>query len=184
MKKITETINNDDITFLKSLLGKNLEAYYCDRFTFNTVAFGIVYFTTNKGNFSLNSTLKAIDYYGTEEEVSYFHLDHNQQKRKSLLDNVEIIKHEINSKINKIILINDSTSTNLNEDNYIYCTTTGIIFEFDEGRQLGFERSELDEGICVRTGYNLIEKFTPVEELIEDIDKKYSPTCKRELIEL
>ncbi len=179
------TLNNNDIDFLKSLKGKNFETYYCDRFTFNTSAYGIVYFNIAKQSFALTNMLEEMNYFRAKDDNAVFHIKHDIKERKSLLVNVELIKHEINNKIEKIYIVNDTTSLTFDNVEYQYITTMGIVFEVEGGRQFGFERTvDFSEDIFVIIGNDVINKFVPVENNIKDQDPKAKPSCKRDIIEL
>ncbi len=177
------TLNTEEIDFLKSLIGKEFKSYYCDRFRFNSSAYGIIYFDIANNSFALTNMLEEMDYFKAVEENAVFHFKHNITKRESLLDNIELVKHEINSKIEKIYIVNDTTSLTFNGTVYQYITTMGIIFEIEGERQIGFERTvDFSEDIDVQVGYNVINNFVPVEDNIADQDLRSNPTCKRDVI--
>ena len=101
------------------------------------------------------------------------------------MDNIELIEHDVNSKIEKIYIVNDTTSLTFNGTEYQYITTMGIIFEIEGERQIGFERTvDFSEDIDVQVGYNVINNFVPVEDNIADQDKNSNPTTKRDIIQL
>lgn len=179
------TLSNEEMIFLKSLIGKKFKSYYCDRFRFNSMAYGIIYFDITNNNFALTNMLEEMNYFKAKENNAVFHFKHNITKRESLLDNIELIKHDVNSKIEKIYIINDTTSLTFDGAKYQYTTTMGIIFEIEKGRQIGFERTvNFSEDIDVQVGYNVIENFVPVEDNIVDQDKNTNPACKRDIIQL
>jgi len=66
---------------------------------------------------------------------------------------------------------------------YEVLITRGIIFKFKDGHELSFEKNIwFSEDITVEKGYDLIERFTPVEEFAEGWSGNYSGECVRELI--
>lgn len=179
------TLNTEEIDFLKSLIGKEFKSYYCDRFRFNSSAYGIIYFDIANNSFALTNMLEEMDYFKAKEDNAVFHFKDNITKRESLLDNIELIEHDVNSKIEKIYIVNDTTSLTFNGTEYQYITTMGIIFEIEGERQIGFERTvDFSEDIDVQLGYNVINSFVPVEDNIADQDKNSNPTTKRDIIQL
>ena len=53
MIKNQSIINNNDLEFLKSLINKKFDSFFCDKFIFNTMAYGIVYFKIGTKEFSI-----------------------------------------------------------------------------------------------------------------------------------
>lgn len=60
--------------------------------------------------------------------------------------------------------------------NYIFCRWKGISFEKDN--------VPFSEEIIIRRGYNLLEKFTDVNDFLEGWEKGILAECHREVIEM
>lgn len=70
-------------------------------------------------------------------------------------------------------------------DDYEVWLTRGIIFSVD-GRGISFEKDNVlfSEEIIIRRGYNLLEKFTDVNDFLEGWEKGILAECHREVIEM
>ena len=66
---------------------------------------------------------------------------------------------------------------------YEVMLTRGIIFKFEDGHELSFEKNIwFSEDITVEKGYDLIQRFTPVSEFAEGWSDDYRGECSREMI--
>ena len=70
-------------------------------------------------------------------------------------------------------------------DDYEVWLTRGIIFSVD-GREISFEKDNVPFSveIIIRHGYNLLEKFTDVNDFLEGWEKGILAECHREVIEM
>ena len=185
MVKTQSLLSNEEIEFLKGLINKKFDSYYCDKFTFNTMAYGVVYFKAGNTNFSITNFLEPIDYLGDFEDGGVFKINKEISEKKSLLENVELIKHTVNSKIKNIYLVNDVQSIEDNNETYEFTSTVAVIFEVEDNYQIGFERTiYFSEDINVLQGYNVAEKLTPTNNFLEQIEKNNNPKSTREIIKL
>ena len=93
----------------------------------------------------------------------------------------------INSKIKSIYVVNDFMSIKYEGEIYKFSSTVGIIFKQEDSNEISFEIGTwFSEMITIQKGYNLIEKFTPVDDFIDEWEEwaEYNPSCSREIIEL
>ena len=185
MIKNQSMFTNIELEFLKTLVGKKFDSFFCDKFTFNTMAYGIIYFKIGTKEFSITNLQEPIDCLGDIEDGGVFKINYDVKERKSLLENIELIKHSVNSKIKNIYIVNDKQSIESNNELYEYETTVGFIFEVEDNYQIGFERTVFfSEDINVIQGYEIVNKFVSVDELLEQYDKEYNPKCSREIIKI
>lgn len=76
-------------------------------------------------------------------------------------------------------------NTSLIISNYEFNSTVGLIFLLEDSREISFEIGTwFSEMITIQKGYNLIEKFTPTDDFIEEWEdcEGYIPNAKRDVI--
>ena len=88
-------------------------------------------------------------------------------------------------RIDYITVVNEHQKVKNLKDDYEVWLTRGIIFSVD-GREISFEKDNVpfSEEIIIRRGYNLLEKFTDVNDFLEGWEKGILAECHREVIEM
>ena len=128
-----------------------------------------------------------MDYYGEQEDVALFKMESIPYENvNSLVQGQEMLETPVNSIISDVIIVNEKQQ--LFKNNmliYEVLITRGIIFKFEDGHELSFEKNIwFSEDISVEKGYDLIERFSPTTEFEEGWSGNYSGKCSRELISL
>lgn len=185
MKRIEARFTTEDMEMIRAMIGKTMTKYKCDPFEYSSSVYGIVGFMVESESFSITNLVEVMDYYGSEEDVAMFRI-----KRKpfseihSLIQDQEMIETPVESKIVEIYVVNDHQKL-YEKDVQIYevSVTRGIIFKFEDGHELSFEKNIwFSEDITVEKGYDLIQRFSPVEEFNEGWSGDYRGECYREII--
>ena len=66
---------------------------------------------------------------------------------------------------------------------YEVLVTRGIIFKFNDGHELSFEKNIwFSEDITVEKGYDLIQRFTPTTEFEEGWSGNFHGKCSRDIV--
>ena len=103
-----------------------------------------------------------------------------------MLEGEEMIDFPICSTIKEIRVINENQR--LYHDNvqtYDVYTARGLIFIFDDDRELSFEKPVwFSEDIYIKKGYNLFDKFVPVDNFSDGWEdcEGYTAKCEREIV--
>ncbi len=130
-------------------------SYKCDPFLFSTSVYGIVGIQLEDSSYSFTNTLEVMDYYGASEEVAYFRiLPSVYDDIHSLVQNQEMVETPIGSIIEDVIIVNECQRLfEKGIQTYEIMVTRGIIFKFDEGNELSFEKNIwFSEDITVERG--------------------------------
>ena len=169
MKEINNLIN---INLLKKLKGNNFNKYKHERFIFTNTVTGIIGIMIDNKSYELTNEFKSIDYLGLDDEATFIDLkEENWDDIKSITDN-EIIVQEVNEAIKDIIVVNDNYKVyDNNVLTYDYTVTRSIIFKFNE-YEISFSKQDcwFSQEIEVNKGYNLINKISSGEDLLEEND--------------
>ena len=180
MKKIDIRLNHDEIALLKSFIGTEFKSISHESFIFTNSVSGTVQFNINNKIFYLYSDIEPLEHFGSIEDTAIWSLE----TQKYVGVNVEnFVTTPIKEIIRKIILVQENQRIYENEEQtYDVWVTRGIIFDFGN-HQISFEKAIwFSEEIYIQKGYNLIEKFTPTENFLEDWDNGIVPECTRELV--
>ncbi len=185
MKTIDIRFSASDMAEIKSMVGKRMIGYKCDPFIFSTSVYGIVGIHLEDASYAFTNSLEVMDYYGDPEDVARFRIIKTKYTDiKSLVQDQVMIETPVDSIIANVVVINECQRL-FEKGIQIYevMVTRGVIFEFEDGHELSFEKNIwFSEDITVEKGYHLIERFTPVEEFAEGWSDDYRGECFRELI--
>ena len=187
MKQIDIRFSASDMSLIQSMIGKRLIKYKCDPFEFSTSVYGIVGIALEDSAYAFTNLIEVMDYYGEQEDVALFKMKRIPfSSIHSLIQNQAMVETPMDSIISEIIVVNEQQQLFENDEQiYEVLLTRGIIFKFEDGHELSFEKSIwFSEDIAVEKGYNLIERFTPVNEFSEGWSGEYRGECSRELISL
>lgn len=187
MKKIDIRFNKIMMKNLKDSIGKVFKKYECDPFDVNPSVYGIIGVYIDKNVYKFTNFCEVLDYYGKDEDIAV--LKFNISDPKEIVTCVvggEMIETPIDSIIDKIYVVNEHQKLFHNgTQTYDVWITRGIIFFLKDGREVSFEKDVwFSEFISIQRGYNLIEKFEPVDEFLEGWEgcEGYTPECSREVI--
>lgn len=126
-----------------------------------------------------------MDYYGEQEDVALFKMEHiSFQDIHSFVQGQTVVETPVESVISEVIVVNERQKLfENNKQTYEVLVTRGIIFKFEDGHELSFEKNIwFSEDISVEKGYDLIDRFTPTTEFDEGWSDEYRGNCSRELI--
>ena len=86
-----------------------------------------------------------------------------------------------------IDVINDLEAVTFEGEERTFQSTKGIIFRLSSGNEISFEVDTwFSEMITIQRGYNLIDKFTSVDDFLEEWEdcKGYTATVERTIVSL
>lgn len=186
MKKINHCFDKSTIELLKSLKNANFDKLQCDEFTFRQAFYGTVALYVGNRCFELSNLTETTDYFGTQEDVGQF-------KFRELINEVytpytdgKQMTISRKERISHIILVYENQQL-FESGNQIYDVdlVRGIILEFSDSYQFGFEKSIwFSEIIEFHRGYNVIQDFRDCKEFENDWQDPYNGKCSRCMIEL
>ncbi len=187
MTIIDNRFSIETIDTLKSLINKQLKKIKHTAFFYRPAAYGIVGLFIGDDVYKITNFLEVQDYYGKQEDIAYFRFEPSQPSEiVSLLDDVEMIDFPIGGKIKEIRVVNENQRLYHNDDQtYDVYTVRGMIFVFDDGRELSFEKPVwFSEEIYIKKGYNLYDKFVSEEHFSEGWEgcDEYIAKCTREIV--
>lgn len=185
MEKIDVRFSAADMAVVKNMVGKKMVKYKCDPFEFSTSVYGIVGISFEDASFAFTNFIEPLDYYGEQEDVAVFKIEQMPfQSIHSFIQNQTMIEMPIESIVSEVQVVNECQQLFENEkQTYEVLLTRGIIFIFEDGHELSFEKNIwFSEEITVEKGYDLIERFTPTSEFGEGWSENYRGECSREII--
>ena len=102
----------------------------------------------------------------------------------SFVQGQTMVETPVESVISEVIVVNERQKLfENNKQTYEVLVTRGIIFKFEDGHELSFEKNIwFSEDITVGKGYNLIDRFTPASEFEEGWSGPLRGECFREII--
>lgn len=187
MKLIDVRFSVSDMAMIQKMIGKKLVKYKCDPFEYTTSVYGIVGVSLEDAAYAFTNFVEVMDYYGKQEDVAHFQMQVMPFSNiHSMVQNQTMIETPVGNVISEVIVVNEIQQL-FENDTLIYevYLTRGIIFKFDDGHELSFEKNIwFSEEISVEKGYNLIDRFAPTTEFSEGWSGKYRGECSRELISI
>ncbi len=187
MKQIDVRFNNEELDFIKAMVGKVLKKYKCDSFEFSTAVYGIVGICTSESTYAITNKISVLDYYGSMEDVAVFGIEKRSEAEiQSLVSGNTMISMPVNKLIQEVDIINEHQQVfENNQKAYDVWLTRGIIIKLEDDMEISLEKNVwFSEMITVDRGTNLLEKFTPVEEFAEDWEGDFRGECSREIIKV
>lgn len=182
------TFDKMTINLLNGLIGAMFESYACDPFEFSPSVFGVVGFKIENRYYQLTCNLEKIDRFWREDEVAMLRFDKcGDHMPASRMDGGAMINTPVYDTIIQIDLINDLESVSFKNEKRSICSTKGIIFHLLSGNEISFEVDTwFSEMITIQRGYNLIDKFTPVDDFLEEWEgcEGYTTSVERKIISL
>lgn len=184
MKTVDISFSNTDM--LKGMIGQVFEKYKCDPFVFSPSVYGIVGFYIGKNIFRMTSLQKVVSRFYADEEVATFQFAHaTDDEIVTLMDNGQMIETPVKDTIKVIDVINDYETVSHNGEERTLISTKGIIFYLDGGNEISFEIGTwFSEFITIRKGYELIQKFTQIQDFLEEWEDSvgYEADARREVV--
>ncbi len=187
MNTIDNRFSNETIVILKSLINRTLKKIKHNKFMYGPGVYGIVGLYIDDNVYKISNLIEVQDYFGKLEDVAYFRFESSQSSQiVSLLDGEGMIDYQIGSIIKEIRIVNENQRLyHNNEQTYNVYTVRGLIFVFDDGRELSFEKPVwFSEDIYVEKGYGLYSKFTSEDDFAEGWEdcEGYTTKCTRKII--
>lgn len=167
---ITTIISENEMNLLKNMIGKTFNKYKCDPFISSPMVYGIIGIYVDGKPFKITSLLKEVKRFLTTDEVAQFKITETTDNNiKTFMDNGKMIETPVNSKIKSISIVNDYQTITHNDESYEFSSTVGFIFMLEDSREISFEIGTwFSEMITIQRGYDLIEKFTKIDEFLEE----------------
>jgi len=187
MKRIDVSFSASEMAEIYSMIGKKMVKYKCDPFEFSTSVYGIVGVSLEDTDYAFTNMIDVMDYYGEQEDVALFKVERKPfSSVHSLIQNQIMIETPVEATISEILVVNEQQRLFENEEQiYEVLLTRGIIFRFQDGHELSFEKNIwFSEDITVEKGYDLLRKFTPTTEFNEGWSGNYRGECSREIVTL
>lgn len=185
MKKIDVRFSASDLAEIQGLVGKRMVKYKCDPFEFSSSVYGVVGVAFEDVSFAFTNLAEARDYYGEQEDVAVFKIERRPfSDIQSLIQNQEMLDMPVGDVVSKVVIVNECQQLFENgEQTYEVWLTRGIIFQFEDGHELSFEKNIwFSEDITVEKGYDLISRFSPTTEFNEGWTDCYRGECSRKII--
>lgn len=194
MKSINIALPKDTYKLLEDMIGRMFVKISCNKFIYSNAVYGIVGIYVDKNVYKITNFVDVLDYYGKTEDVAVFKFE------KTYIDDIESAVQDeamhdipIDKKIIKIDVVNENQVQYKNYkimyDNWV---TRGIIFYFDDGSEISFEKDIwFSEDIYVERGKNLLDTFASVDEFSdawklddENDISEYTGTAKRKILSI
>lgn len=185
MKKIDVRFSASEMAEIQKMVGKKMVKYKCDPFEFSTSVYGIVGVVFEDADYAFTNLTEVMDYFGEQEDVALFKFEKRPiSSIQSLIQNQIMIEIPVESTVSEVLVVNENQQLFENgEQIYEVLLTRGIIFKFEDGHELSFEKNIwFSEDITVEKGYDLLKRFTPETEFDEGWSGNYSGACYREII--
>ena len=182
------SFNSTTTMMLRDIIGKTLDLFCCDRFEFSPCVFGIVGFKIERTFYKLTCNLEKTTRFWSEDEIVQLRFEEcGSQKPKSRMDGGAMIDTPVHDTIVKIDLINDLESVAFENEQRTLYSTKGIIFHLSSGNEISFELDTwFSEMITIQRGYGLIDRFTTVDDFLEEREdcEGYKATVERRIVSL
>ena len=178
------SFSNADI--FQGMIGKTFEKYKCDPFVFSPSVYGIIGFYIGADIFELTALHESVNRFYSDEDVAVFRIRKAEEEEiVTFMDEGKMIETPVRDTIYSIDLIKDYETVSHRGEDRTLISTKGIIIHLNDGNEISFEIGTwFSEFITIQKGYNLIEKFTPTQEFIEEWEgcNGYDANVRREVI--
>ena len=173
---------------LSGMIGKHFEQYECDPFVFTPNVFGIVGFRIDGETYKITGNLEVVQRFFHEEDVAVMRFSRCQPGEiVSMMDDGKMIDNPVEDVIVAIDVVNDHECVEHEGIQKELVSTKGIIFHLAGGNEISFEIGTwFSEMITIQRGYNLIDKFTTLDDFKEDWEdcEGYMAKVSREVVVL
>lgn len=185
---ITNTFSDSEINIFKSMIGKKFDRFKSDPFVYSPMVYGLVGLYVDGAAYKLTALCKTAKRFLSSEEIAMFHIEQTTDANiKTFMDGGKLIETSVSSKIVAIDIVNDHQTLDHNGKTSSFDCSVGIIFHLEDKREISFEiKTWFSEMITIKKGYNLINKFTPVNDFLEEWEgcDGYVAKCSREVLTL
>lgn len=177
MKTIDIRLKPEEVSKLRSLIGKELSAYWHDEFHYTQSSSQIVKIVAGDKEYYIYSFAEELDYFGSSEDVAVWSLS---DEKFPIVDKKTFVKTPVNETIKGITLIQENQCVfDENGQTYDVWLTRGIVFDLGD-RQIAFEKDVwFSEEIIVHRGYELLTKFASTKDFGKEWDKSVRTECSR-----
>ncbi len=186
--EIDISITEKTLSILRNMIGKKFKKFRSDPFIFSPSVFGIVGIFIDGKSYSITSLLEEKNRFFEQTEVAVLKIVETEDKNiVSKMDGGAMVETPVMDTIQSISVVNDIECVTHNEDKRVFKSSKGIIFHMKSGNEISFEIGTwFSEFITIMKGYDLIQKFTPIGEFIDEWDETagYIPEVSREIIRL
>lgn len=185
MKQIDVRFSAVDIEAINKMVGRTMDKYKCDPFIFSTSVYGLVGVCIEGESYAFTNFVEVMDYFGEMEDVAIFKVAHVPfDEIHSMIQNQEMMEMPVGRIISSVSVVNEHQKLyEGDQQTYDVWLTRGIIFQFDDGHELSFEKSIwFSEEINIGKGYDLINEFSLTDEFGEGWEGEYRGECSREII--
>lgn len=168
-----------------AMVGKTLESICHDPFVYSNSVYGIAGMKVEDTYYKVSNEIEVRDYFGEKEDVAVFNISEDiPENIHSMIEDSSMITVPINQKIKYIDVVNEHQCLYENgAQTYDVWITRGFVVELEDGLQISFEKEIwFSKDINIERGYNLIDKFFPVNRVIEGWSEPKKMVCEREVI--
>lgn len=179
--KITTGFNEKDISILRNFAGKRLIKMRHDTFDVDSTVMCVVELDFGSSTYCIINNLDVIRYYSCPvEDIPCFHI----HEGTSPYDMIKLIDDAIEATIDRISIVTDTVNAIKKDgtETFINTITSGVIFTFSDGHELGFERySDFIEGIDIHKGYSVMGQFEEPEYWLDGLEEDFDATVERSI---
>ncbi len=182
MKSINIAFSKGTHRLFEKIIGKCFVKFSSNKYDYSNSVYGIVGIYIDDEIYKITNYIDVVDYYGKKEDVAVFKFEEaDNSEIVSPIQNEEMNDTLIKKIIKKIEVVNENQIQYKNgEILYNNWVTRGVIFYFDDGTELSFEKDIwFSEDIGIERGKNLIDKFSSTDEFSE----AWEPEDENEIIE-
>jgi hypothetical protein len=182
------SFSEQDIGIFKGMIGKRFDKFMCDPFVYSPMVYGVVGLYIDGVAYKLTALYKTVKRFFTTDDIAAFRIEQTVDANiKTFMDEGELITNPVSSKIVAIDIVTDHQTLEHDEEMQPLDYSVGVIFHLEDKREISFEiKTWFSEMITVQKGYDLIEKFTPVDDFLEEWEgcDGYNAKCIREVLTL
>lgn len=177
-----------DTALIKSFVGQTLTKYKHADFMYTNSVTGIIGLEINDVTYELTNEYETMDFLTLDDEATVFRISKTEWNHVDSMINHDINETNVGEIIKKVILVNDHTIVNV-EQNVAYDMrdTKAIIFCF-ENHEICFVKQDcwFSQEIEIYKGYNLFEKIGDGKGILEDFaaDDTKNAFVERALVEI
>lgn len=179
MKQIDIRLNVNEVSLLRSMIGKEFSSFLHDEFNYTQSSSQVIELVISGKSYYIYSFTEEKDYFGSAEDVAVWTIS---DRKLPIVDKKSFIKTPVNETIIGISLIQENQAV-FEKDEQIYdvWVTRGIVFDLGD-RQIAFEKDIwFSEEIIVHRGYNLADCFSSTDSFGDDWEKSVRTECRREI---
>ena len=168
------------------MIGKQFNRFKCDPFLYSPTVYGIVGIYVDDEPFKITSLFESEMRFFNPDDVAVFRIKHaDETEIKTFMDGGTLIETPVLNKIVSIDIVIDHQSLEHGGETQTLDYTVGLIFHLENTVEISFEiKTWFSEMITIQKGYKLIEKFTAVDDFLEEWEgcEGYMAKCTREIV--